>query len=37
MLSGTGKYANLHGSDSGIGDELGTGVNDHFVGSAHFD
>jgi hypothetical protein len=37
ILSGTGKYANLHGSGSGVGHELETGVNDHFTGSVHFD
>ena len=37
ILSGTGKYTNLHGSGSGVGDELETGVNDHFAGAVHFD
>jgi len=37
ILSGTGAYTKLHGSGSGVGDELETGVNDHFVGSVHFD
>jgi hypothetical protein len=29
ILSGTGAYTNLHGSGSGVGDELETAVNDH--------
>lgn len=37
ILSGTGAYTNLHGSGSGIGEELETGVNDHFTGAVHFD
>jgi len=37
ILRGTGAYANLHGSGSGVGDELDTGVIDHFTGSVHFD
>ena len=36
ILSGTGAYANLRGSGSGVGDELETGVNDHFTGAVHF-
>jgi len=37
ILRGTGAYTNLHGSGSGIGDELATEVDDHFVGAVHFD
>jgi hypothetical protein len=37
ILSGTGAYAKLHGSGSGVGDELETGVDDHFTGVVHFD
>ena len=37
ILSGTGKYTNLHGSGSGVGEELETGINDHFTGAVHFD
>ena len=37
ILSGTGAYTNLHGSGSGVGDELETEVDDHFVGAVHFD
>lgn len=37
ILSGTGEYTNLRGSGSGVGDELETGVNDHFIGTVHFD
>jgi len=37
ILRGTGAYTKLHGSGSGVGDELETGINDHFTGSVHFD
>src|SRR5262249_51203389 len=31
ILRGTGAYTKLHGSGSGVGDELETGINDHFT------
>ena len=37
ILSGTGAYANLQGSGNGVGDELDTEIDDHFVGAVHFD
>jgi len=37
ILRGTGAYTKLHGSGSGVGDELETSVNDHFAGGVHFD
>ena len=36
ILSGTGAYANLRGSGSGVGDELPTAIDDHFAGAVHF-
>src|SRR5262250_1731929 len=36
ILSGTGAYTNLRGSGHGVGDELPTGIDDHFVGAVHF-
>ena len=35
--TGIGAYANLHGTGSGVGDELPGEVDDHFVGDVHFD
>ena len=37
ILSGTGAYANLHGSGTGVGDQLPTEIVDHFTGAVHFD
>ncbi len=37
IVTGTGAYANLHGTGTGVGDELPGEVDDHFVGSVHFD
>jgi hypothetical protein len=37
ILSGTGAYANLRGSGTGVGEELPTAIDDHFVGGVHFD
>jgi len=37
ILSGTGAYTNLHGSGTGVGDELANEIDDHFVGAVHFD
>lgn len=34
--SGTGAYANLRGSGTGVGDELPTAIDDHFAGAVHF-
>lgn len=36
IVSGTGAYSNLHGSGSGVGDQLPGEVDDHFVGQVHF-
>ncbi len=36
ILNGTGAYTNLRGSGNGVGDELPTEINDHFVGVVHF-
>jgi hypothetical protein len=36
ILSGTGAYTNLRGSGTGVGDQLPTEVDDHFVGAVHF-
>ena len=36
IVSGTGAYANLRGSGNGAGDQLPTGVHDHFTGAVHF-
>ena len=36
IQSGTGAYANLRGSGTGVGDELPTEIDDHFVGAVHF-
>ena len=37
ILSGTGAYANLRGSGSGVGGELPAAIDDHFAGAVHFD
>lgn len=37
IVRGTGAYTNLRGTGSGVGDELPGEVDDHFVGSVHFD
>jgi hypothetical protein len=37
ILRGTGAYTKLHGLGSGVGEELETGINDHFTGAVHFD
>jgi len=36
ILNGTGPYATLRGSGTGVGDELPTQIDDHFVGAVHF-
>lgn len=36
ILSGTGAYTNLRGSGNGVGDQLPTGIDDHFAGAVHF-
>ena len=36
IQSGTGAYANLRGSGTGVGDELPTEIDDHFAGAVHF-
>jgi len=36
IVSGTGAYTNLHGTGSGVGLELGNGVDDTYTGSVFF-
>jgi hypothetical protein len=36
ILSGTGAYANLHGSGDGTSDVLPTVLDDHFAGAVFF-
>jgi hypothetical protein len=37
IVDGTGAYSNLRGTGTGVGDQLAGEVDDHFVGTVHFD
>jgi hypothetical protein len=37
IIRGTGAYANLHGTGSGVGVEFPGGVDDTYTGTVHFD